>query len=711
VRPVVAEIRDDGPPPSWLHRLTRAQAAADGPGQLPWTFLLIVLAAVTLGADLVLPDDAFGTWALVLLPVLVASGALGARALVAVLAMVLAVEALGVGLGRLEPLVAGGHLVAVGLVTAVARVALAGAARARRAREHEVDVLLRSAHLIGGSFDQRRVAKEAVRAASGALPADGRGPARGAILIRAAAGAETVLAADGDGATCIDTDTGLTRLRLPPAALQVLDDGRPRVLPAADLLPTGAEGPAPGGIAAWTVARVDVGDQAFGLLAVATADPAGFRGDDLRLLTGIARVTGLAIGAARRQTELAEAEQRLQHSLVRAIEAAEEIGSTEQLQDMVERARLLAVAALRADRGNISRLEGDELVVEHDNRSTLPYERRRPLARSRMGAEAIRTRRPVHGRVAEGRVGPDGLAWMVPAGLQYAIACPIVVGGEVWGLLGLGRTRDEPFTDADGEALLPFAKLVGLLLRNARRLDEARQTDQVKSRFMHLAAHELRTPLAVIRGYLSLLEDGTYPVPDRTRAEAVETIVGKAQELESLVELLVVAARLEGGGLPHAADELDMVREVAEALERVRPRARLEGARLSTRVRGGQHAATADRAHVALILNNLLNNALTYSPAPADVTVEVRDGEAVEVAVLDRGHGIPSDEHERVFQRFQRVDVGPARTSAGLGLGLTISQELASLNGGELVLERSAPGEGSVFVLRLNRAPDGAASS
>jgi signal transduction histidine kinase len=301
---------------------------------------------------------------------------------------------------------------------------------------------------------------------------------------------------------------------------------------------------------------------------------------------------------------------------------------------------------------------------------------------------------------------------MVPAGLKYAISCPMIVGGEVVGILGLGRTRDEPFTDADGEALLPFAKLVGLLLQNARRLAEARRTGQVKSQFMALAAHELRTPLAVIRGYLSLLEDGTYPVPDRTRAEAVETLVSKAQELEALVDSLVMAARLEGRTLPHAADELNMVAEVEEALERVRPRARLEEARLSRRMLGCGHAATGDRSHVALILNNLLNNALTYSPVPADITVEVRgDGEAVEVAVVDRGHGIPPDQHDRVFERFHRVNVGPARTSAGLGLGLTISQELANLNGGELLLERSAPGEGSVFVLRLRPASAAAAGT
>jgi signal transduction histidine kinase len=702
VRPVVAHVGDHaGPPPPRVRRAVRPLAAEESPAEVPWAVLLAALAALTLGLDLVLPGR-LGAGALVVIPVLAANWTLGTRALVVVLAVVVAVEVAGAVLGRLDPLAAGGRLVAVALVTVVARPAASGVARGRRARERGVDVLLRSAHVLGRSFDQGRVAEEAVRSAAALAPVGT------AVLLGVAGDTVTVLAAHGQAAGAVAPDLRLTRAGLPADALRVLDDGQPRVVPAAGLL-------SPDRVTAWALARVEVGGDVLGLLAVAPANRPDLPDDDLRLLAGIARVSGLAMGAAQRQTNLVDAEHRLQHSLVEAIESAEEVGSPEQIQDIVERARLLAVSALRADRGNISRLEGDELVVEHDHRPSLPYARRRPLSRSRQGAEAIRTRRPVHGRVASGSVGPDGIAWMVPAGIRWAISCPIIVGDEVVGLLGLGRSRDEPFTDADGEALMPIATLVGLLLRNARRLAEARQTDQVKSRFMHLAAHELRTPLAVIRGYLSLLEDGTYPVPDRTRAEAVETLVAKAQELESLVELLVMAARLEGGTLPHADGELNMVDEVAEALERVRPRARLEGARLTARALGLPHVATADRSHVALILDNLLNNALTYSPVPADVTVEVRGGDAIEVAVRDRGHGIPIDQQDRVFQRFHRADVGPARTAAGLGLGLTISQELAHLNGGELVLERSAPGEGSVFVLRLHRAQslpaDGPATS
>jgi signal transduction histidine kinase len=430
-------------------------------------------------------------------------------------------------------------------------------------------------------------------------------------------------------------------------------------------------------------------------------------------LVSVAVVAVVGTAAALSLAEARRARQQLQAEgvagsylgrLEQAIEAAEDIGAAGELEDVTERVLRRAVECLRADRGSISRLEGDELVLEHDHRPMGSYPKpgsRRALSRSRMAATAIRTRQPVHGRIVEGSVGPDGMAWLVRAGLRYAIQCPLVVEDEVVGVLGIARTRDIPFTDADAAGLQPFATLAALLLRNARRLAAARQTGLARSHFMTLAAHELRTPLAVVRGYLSLLEDGTYPVPDRTRVEAVETLVSKAGELESLVDSLVMAARLEGGTLPRVVVELGMADEVREAVERLRPRARLEGARVTVEKQGRGPVAMADRSHVARILDNLLNNALTYSPAPADVAVEVRRGDPVEVAVSDAGHGIPPEQHERVFERFQRVDVGPTVTVAGLGLGLAISRELARLNGGHLVLERSTPGHGSTFVLRL----------
>lgn len=216
---------------------------------------------------------------------------------------------------------------------------------------------------------------------------------------------------------------------------------------------------------------------------------------------------------------------------------------------------------------------------------------------------------------------------------------------------------------------------------------------------LNLVAHEMRGPLTVFKGYLDLLRDAR--ADDSLRAGAVVAMTAKAAELEELADLLITAARLESADPPRELTVFDVFEAVKLALERIAPRAWLEQADVVVLPTTGPVWVHADRGHVVRILTNLLNNGLTYSDPPADVGVEVRASSPVEVAVHDRGWGIAPEHQARVFERFSRLAETGAGRHGGVGLGLSISRYLAKLNGGSLVLETSAPGEGSVFVLRL----------
>jgi signal transduction histidine kinase len=214
---------------------------------------------------------------------------------------------------------------------------------------------------------------------------------------------------------------------------------------------------------------------------------------------------------------------------------------------------------------------------------------------------------------------------------------------------------------------------------------------------LNLVAHEIRAPLTVFRGYLSLLREGSLADPE----EALQVMEAKAEELEALAEILVTAARLEAAAMPRQPEVFDVAEAVTAAVESVLPRVRLERAQLHVRSASGLMRVAADRSHIVRILGNLLNNSLTHGVHPAHVAVGIRETSPVEVAVHDNGVGIAPDRHRRIFERFSRFAEVDASQGSGIGLGLSISRDLAELNGGGLLLERSAPGEGSTFVLRL----------
>jgi signal transduction histidine kinase len=229
-----------------------------------------------------------------------------------------------------------------------------------------------------------------------------------------------------------------------------------------------------------------------------------------------------------------------------------------------------------------------------------------------------------------------------------------------------------------------------------------RDASRVRSQFLNMAAHELRTPLAVIGGYLSMLADGTLGPAPASWETPLSVLVDKSRELAHLIDDILLAGRLEGGIARTAGRSMDLSETLGDAIRRAEPRAELLAANLEMRAPHSVVRVWADPDHVGRILDNLVNNAFNYSPAPPRVTVTVEtDAESAVVRVEDKGRGVARDNRDRIFQQFVRVDDPADGYPPGTGLGLFISRALAERYGGSLELEWSELGVGSRFALRL----------
>ncbi|HEX6487555.1 MAG TPA: HAMP domain-containing sensor histidine kinase [Candidatus Dormibacteraeota bacterium] len=251
------------------------------------------------------------------------------------------------------------------------------------------------------------------------------------------------------------------------------------------------------------------------------------------------------------------------------------------------------------------------------------------------------------------------------------------------------------------------AEFVLLANSSEMRLERARAEgdriaalEQAKSDFLRLASHELRGPLGVVRGYASMLEDGTLgELPDE--ANAIMPIVSsKVKAMGMMVDLMMETARLDDERLQLRKEPTDLGELVRECAGEMRS---VAGPTHPIVVEAAPEpiVATADRSRIATIVNNLIDNAIKYSPAGGRVSCRVNpsDGGAI-IAVSDQGIGIPKEDQGRLFARFSRVHTEDAPEIPGTGLGLYVSRELARLHGGDIRVE-SAAGRGSTFLVEL----------
>ncbi len=228
------------------------------------------------------------------------------------------------------------------------------------------------------------------------------------------------------------------------------------------------------------------------------------------------------------------------------------------------------------------------------------------------------------------------------------------------------------------------------------------ESEERLRQFVADASHELRTPITSIRGYAELYRmggiEGKEALDDAMwRVEAEATRVGR------MVDDLLLLARLDQGR-PLEKNEVDLVRIAADALADARVvqknRAMHFAAPASLVVRG-------DEARLRQVVDNLLENALVYTPPSTPITVRVRqESDWAILEVIDQGEGIPREHTERIFERFYRVDPSRARATGGSGLGLSLVASIVHTHGGRVGLS-SAPGRGATFRVEIPSATEG----
>jgi signal transduction histidine kinase len=229
----------------------------------------------------------------------------------------------------------------------------------------------------------------------------------------------------------------------------------------------------------------------------------------------------------------------------------------------------------------------------------------------------------------------------------------------------------------------------------------AAAASQTKSSFLNMAAHELRTPLTVFTGYLSLLSGGSLGKPPQSWETPINILMSKTREMERIIGDLQSASRLEVVHPQVGAAAIDLRKVVEAGVERARARTELLRAEVTVNLPPDPVPVEADEDHLGRVMDDLLNNALTYTIRTPRLVIGLttRSRRAM-VRVEDNGVGIRAGERERVFDRLYRV-VDPQVVVPGIGLGLYICRQLAQSYGGSLVVESSARGKGSVFALTL----------
>ncbi|MFQ5399073.1 MAG: GAF domain-containing protein [Anaerolineae bacterium] len=453
------------------------------------------------------------------------------------------------------------------------------------------------------------------------------------------------------------------------------------------------------------------GNQVIGAFTITYLHPHTFTDDELLLLDLLAEQAAVAVRNARL---FAESRRRLR-DMSALVDMAKQVTGKLNLKSVLQTTVQILRGLFNARASTITMLSEDktELIVVAAAGTHPDYV---GTARMKLGegvsGEAVRRRKVMYIRDAQKEPG----FLFFSEDLRSLLVVPLIVRDEAIGTLTVDSEKPNAFSRSDVQLMTIAGAQVSVAIANARLYEEAEQraaelaiayeelkeSDRLKDELVQNVSHELRTPLTFVKGYVDLLMEGEMGLVTPSQQEALQIVSDKTDDITRLIDDIITLQRIDASNLQ--IEDVSMAELIKKAVLSHRMVASRHGLEVKHILRPNEKGMVrVDRGRMNQVLDNIIGNAMKFSPDGGEITVEMHEYEdEVRVVVTDQGIGVPPEKRERIFERFYQVDGSSRRRFGGTGVGLAIVKRIIDAHKGKIWVE-SELNKGSSFCFTLHR--------
>jgi GAF domain-containing protein len=452
------------------------------------------------------------------------------------------------------------------------------------------------------------------------------------------------------------------------------------------------------------------GDTVIGAFTITYLHPHRFTEDEILLLNLLADQASVAVRNARL---FAESQRRLR-DMSALVDMAQKVTGKLKISSVLQTTVKILQGLLNARASTITMLSEDrsELVVQAAVGVNPEYMQARMKLDEGVSGAVVRTGDLIN--IRDTYSEPDFLFFSEV--VRSLLVVPLIVRSETIGTLTIDSDQPNAFSDLDVQLMMIAAAQVSIAISNAGLFEEVekratelavayeelKESDRLKDELVQNVSHELRTPLTFVKGYVDLLMDGEMGLVSSEQQEALHIVAEKTDEITRIIDDIITLQRIDAGNLQLA--ESAMADLIKTAVSGHRIVAEKKGLTISAELPPAPGLVLMDKGRINQVLDNLIANAMKFSPNGGVINVGLEDLEdEVRVIVSDQGVGMPKEKQTRIFDRFYQIDGSSRRRFGGTGIGLAIVKRIIDAHHGKIWVE-SEIDVGSSFHFTLPKA-------